>query len=152
MMIVPLVFEKSQGRDCNKCTKCCDGWLSGTAHGYDFSPGNPCRFVIKGGCNIYPVRPENPCKTFQCHWKQNTRIPEWMKPDQSQVIILPRYLGEKRYLRLFNTGRWPESRVFEWAEEYSKNGQNLVGYDRTGIRVFTQDTEFLELAKKELGL
>jgi hypothetical protein len=42
--------------------------------------------------------------------------------------------------------------VFEWAEEYSKTGQNLVGYDRSGIRVFTQDTEFLELAKKELGL
>jgi hypothetical protein len=53
---------------------------------------------------------------------------------------------------LFNTGRWPEDRVFEWAEEYSKNGQNLVGYDRTGVRVFSQDAEFLELAEKELGI
>ena len=152
MMIVPLVFEKSQGRDCNKCTKCCDGWLSGTAHGYDFSPGNPCRFVIRGGCNIYPVRPENPCKTFQCHWKQNTRIPEWMKPDSSQVIILARYLDQKRYLRLFNTGRWPDDRVFEWAEEYSKTGQNIIGYGAVGIKIFTQDPEFLAAAQKEFGL
>ena len=72
-----------------------------------------------------------------------------MKPDSSQVIILARYLDQKRYLRLFNTGRWPEDRVFEWAEEYSKTGQNLVGYDVSGARIFSQDEEFLELAKKE---
>jgi hypothetical protein len=75
-----------------------------------------------------------------------------LRPDLSQVIILPRYLDEKRYLRLFNSGSiWPDSKVFEWAEEFSKTGQNLVGYDRTGTRIFSQDPEFLELAKKEFG-
>ena len=147
-----ILFETQSGKPCDKCSKCCEGWLTGNAYGFEFKPGTPCKFITRSGCGIYAARPEDPCKTFKCHWKTNPRIPDWLRPDLSQVIILPRYLEEKRYLRLFNSGSiWPDSKVFEWAEEFSKTGQNLVGYDRTGTRIFSQDEEFLELAKKEFG-
>jgi hypothetical protein len=115
-----VLFETQSGKPCATCSKCCEGWLTGAAYGYEFKPGTPCKFITNTGCGIYAARPEDPCKTFKCHWKINPRIPDWLRPDQSQVIILVKYIDQKRYLRLFNSGAWPESKVFECQQNGKK--------------------------------
>lgn len=80
-------------RECNGCTACCEGWLSGEAHGHYFQPGRPCHFKCEGGCSIYEKRPENPCKTFICEWLVNPELPEWMKPSVSKVITMKKNMG-----------------------------------------------------------
>ena len=44
---------KTFQRNCNNCTKCCEGWLSGEVNGYSFYPGRPCHFMKCDGCSIY---------------------------------------------------------------------------------------------------
>lgn len=75
-------------RECDGCTKCCEGWLFANIHGKQMYPGRPCHWVKLGkGCAIYENRPKEPCVTFNCEWKRNEDIPEWMKPSDSNVIL-----------------------------------------------------------------
>jgi hypothetical protein len=153
-MIIPLALEttKKADRSCGSCTKCCDGWLSGTAYGHDFSPGKPCYFANRSGCSIYPIRPESPCKTFVCHWKENTQIPDWLTPAKSGIIILIRYLESQRYLRLTYAGRMPTEQILEWAEQHAATGANIVGFDNTGVRIFSNNEKFKQAAAREFGI
>lgn len=77
-------------RSCGDCTKCCGGWLIGEAHGHKFWPGRPCHFISSKGCTIYEDRPDDPCKIYNCLWLENDEIPEWFKPNISNVIISQR--------------------------------------------------------------
>ena len=140
------------GRLCGSCTACCEGWLFGDAYGFKFNIGKPCKFLNKRGCSIYEVRPADPCKTFLCHWKENTGIPEWLQPNKSNVIIIKRSIGNFIYLRLINTGKVIEEQVYVWADEMAEEGKHIVLTDLTGIKLFSKNKEFIELAKKELGL
>ena len=41
------------------------------------------------GCNIYAERPVEPCRSFNCGWRLRPGdYPDWMRPDQSKVIVL----------------------------------------------------------------
>ena len=88
----PIIAERA----CDGCTRCCEGWLTGIAYGYEFYPGKKCHFLSSKNCTIYPIRPDNPCKTFQCQWKENlwkrnyqrksfsyTKRPSWNKPKRN---------------------------------------------------------------------
>jgi len=145
------VFTINSGRSCNGCTACCEGWLTGVAYGYAFSPGVKCKFLCADGCGIYTARPYNPCKTFQCHWKINTRVPEWMQPNRSGVIILQKYYEPFHFLRLVKTGRRLDPRVYEWAKEHAKAGANIVSFEESEPLIFSENQEFIELMKKELS-
>lgn len=153
-MIIPIALENKSKADrtCGKCTKCCDGWLSGVAYGHEFRPGVPCHFVTRQGCSIYPIRPDEPCKTFRCHWKENTQIPDWMQPNLSGVIVMIRYLEKHRYIRMSYAGRMPSEQVFAWAEEHAKTGANIVGFDAEQYRIFSNNPEFVALAKQEFSV
>lgn len=85
-------------RSCGECTMCCQGHLSGSAHGFTFGPGKSCYWIRDSGCSIYPYRPENPCKTFKCEYKVNKEIPENFRPDRCNAIFVHRTLedGTKR--------------------------------------------------------
>lgn len=74
-------------RICGNCTKCCEGWLEGTIYGKKMYPGKPCHFKKDNGCSIYENRPDEPCKNFNCEWLTEKEIPEWMKPEYSNVIL-----------------------------------------------------------------
>lgn len=53
------------------------------------APYRPCRHCTAKGCAIYPDRPEDPCKLFQCAWLQEgSKLPEDMRPDLSGVIVV----------------------------------------------------------------
>lgn len=153
-MIIPLVLEttKKADRSCGSCTKCCDGWLTGTAYGHDFSPSKPCYFVTRQGCSIYPIRPESPCKTFRCHWKENTRLPDWLQPNKSGVIVLVRYLKGIRHLRLISASDRPAAeQVYAWADEYATAGTPIIAYTLGGIRLFSNNEEFTQAVNEEFG-
>jgi Fe-S-cluster containining protein len=132
-----------KGRPCGSCTACCEGWLYGDAFGFEFTIGKPCKFLGGRGCSIYDLRPYSPCQTFLCHWKENTSIPEWLRPDKSNVIILKRQAGKFFYMRLIATGLL-ELKIYEWAQEMSTKGKHIVITEGTEIRIFSQDPEFQE--------
>lgn len=101
-------------RECNGCTACCEGWLSGQAYGHYFQPGRPCHFKCEGGCAIYEKRPENPCKEFICEWIVNSELPEWMKPSVSKVITMKKTWEGGEYLKVIEMGQKIDSVVLNW--------------------------------------
>jgi hypothetical protein len=147
-----MITIRPVSRSCNGCTKCCEGWLSGTAYGYSFSPYKKCAF-LKNGCGIYQVRPMDPCKTFECEWKSNNIFPDWLKPDQSHVIILKRKFENKYYYLLYSTGRLLDQKIFTWADEFSKSTKhNIVVKNEQEYSVYSADDEFVKLAKEQLNI
>lgn len=101
-------------RKCEGCHKCCDGWLWGKAHEHEFWPGRPCHFVGSKGCTIYPDRPHDPCVTFKCLWLKDSNIPEWMKPDQSNVILVDREKNGVAYIESYEAGARLDPKVLSW--------------------------------------
>lgn len=101
-------------RSCDGCTKCCDGWLWGEAHGHKFYKGRPCHFIGPNGCTIYDKRPESPCRTFRCEWLINEDIPAWMKPDKINAIIVKRTEDNKEYYEINEAGSTLDVRVLSW--------------------------------------
>jgi uncharacterized cysteine cluster protein YcgN (CxxCxxCC family) len=136
----PIIAERS----CDGCTRCCEGWLSGNAYGYDFYPGKKCHFLTSKSCSIYSVRPENPCKTFQCQWKENTQIPDWLKPDKCNTILLRRKYESYTYWFMVHTGKTVDPRVYEWANEQAGKGKHLMGYEFQQLKIFSQDQGFID--------
>ncbi len=143
---------KTIGRACEGCTKCCEGWLSGTAYGYDFSPYKKCAF-LKNGCSIYEQRPIDPCKTFECQWKSNRIFPDWLKPDKSHVIILKRHLDIFDFYMFFSTGKKIEKNVHDWADEFTRksNRNHIVISEAQTNKIYSQHRHFKELANKKFN-
>jgi len=144
-----MIRVQSAGRPCDGCTKCCEGWLTGEAYGYDFSPGKKCIFLNKG-CTIYPVRPDDPCKVFRCQWKINRSLPEWLKPDVSGVIVVKKTIEEFQYLHCVPTGVRVSDQVHTWAENYSMEHErnHIVVNDPLNVRVFSKNNIFKNLIRK----
>ena len=107
----------NENRKCGDCTACCEGWLSGTAHGHDFYPGKPCHFIGCNGCTIYPNRPIEPCVNFKCVWLDEDILPEWMQPHLVNVIVQRKYYGllkDKSYLYVTERGIKIDSTILSW--------------------------------------
>jgi hypothetical protein len=95
--------------------------------------------------------PKDPCKIFQCHWKENTEIPEWLKPSKVNAILMFRILDNFNYIRIVKAGIRQDPKIYEWAEEQSQLGKNLIAYDQLGeLLVYSKDKEFIKLAKAKL--
>ena len=125
-------------RECGTCTKCCDGWLSGSVNGYNFgiidNKRVPCNFVLECvGCKIYDERPKKPCQNYKCEWLVNKDVPEHFKPDTSNVLVTKR--GNK-YYELTNAGEKVNSEVLEWWIDYvKKNNFKLSYYENNKINI-----------------
>jgi hypothetical protein len=53
------------------------------------SPGKPCSHLRDARCSIYPTRPDNPCRNFDCGWKiAGSPMPDNMRPDQCGAIVI----------------------------------------------------------------
>jgi hypothetical protein len=103
-----------RGRPCAGCTKCCQ-WLVAEVAGHKFGDGTPCYFLRDQGCGIYESRPIG-CRSFQCLWKIDLNIPEWLKPNLVDVIMKTERLGTFEYVSISFAGN-PDPRVFDWARE-----------------------------------
>ena len=105
----------SSVRECGTCTKCCEGWLKGEIYGNKMMPGLPCHFKKETSCAIYENRPQHPCKDFVCEWLVDLSIPEWMKPNISNVIIKKDLINNINYLNVVEAGSKLQSEVLNWA-------------------------------------
>ena len=102
-------------RTCGGCTACCEGWLSGEAHGHQFFHGMPCYYKGNSGCSIYKDRPENPCVSYKCAWLMHPEIfPEWMKPSESKVLINISEHSGHYFLNLLEMGEKMDSKVLSY--------------------------------------
>lgn len=74
-------------RICGECTECCTGTLEGTVDGHEFNVTTACFFLQDNKCNRYETRPDNPCKNYSCMWLNDESIPDFMRPDLSNVVL-----------------------------------------------------------------
>jgi hypothetical protein len=143
---------KTVGRACNGCTKCCDGWLTGKAYGLHFYPGCPCHFKTSKGCMIYLTRPKDPCVSFECEWKRNLSIPEWIKPNLSNVIIVQRFIETIPYLGVNQAGTADLVKITQWLSLFSDKAQkNIVFWSNSTNRIYSKDLEFVKLIKQKFS-
>jgi hypothetical protein len=142
-MIIPII---SEDRSCNGCTACCDGWATGVAHGYKFYPGRKCHYVSTTGCTIYDQRPKEPCKTFKCMWLTNKTIPEWMKPNLVNAILVAEEIKGMKYVTVKETGKKLDSAVLSWVILARQEGLlGNVRYEIDGGWNFIGTPEFLSV-------
>ena len=119
-------------RTCGACTKCCQGHLTGSAHGHNFQPGKPCFFVGGEGCSIYAERPETPCQSFKCVWLAEDFMPMWMRPDVAKVIIVRRQFDDGEWLCIHEAGQKLDSAVLSWILIWALNNKENVRYQIDG--------------------
>ena len=108
-------------RKCQPCTACCEGHLD---HGDDLQISKvtgSCTHCINSGCNIYVARPEKPCQIFECLWlTDKSPLPNWMKPDQSRVIVTLNKIKNTDEIVLVAVQMDANipSRTLDWLNEY----------------------------------
>lgn len=130
-------------RTCDGCSECCKGWLIGSALGHSFYPGKPCHFLQKS-CSIYEERPEDPCRSYKCHWLAENDLPMWMRPDLCGAVITRRQHGEIEYFEIVECGKKLDSSVLSWIVLWALNNSKNIKYqiDRGWNRIGNK--QFLE--------
>ena len=119
-------------RECGSCTKCCEGWLSGNVYGHEMFNGRKCYF-LNDKCSIYKDRPKDPCIDFNCAWiTEQQIIPEWLKPNLSDVIILKKKYKDVYYYEIVPCGEKIKVEILQWIlETFTKHKINVkyfIGY------------------------
>ena len=136
-------------RSCDGCTKCCQGHLSGEAHGHAFYQGRPCFYCSEDGCTIYANRPDNPCKTYSCSWLNDPDIPEWMKPDKVGAIVSKKLVKGIEYLELVEAGNVMPAKVLSWFVTYGLNKKLNLLWQVEGGNNWIGSNEFLDAMKPQ---
>jgi hypothetical protein len=129
--------EQRKQRECGACTACCDGWLKIEVRGHEVRPGKPCPFSVDHRCSIYAERPQNPCREFVCGWLYPTSpLPEWMRPDKSNLIMLPAYSFWRGIPVDFAVavGSQPKTKALEWLKTWSVQAKRCLVYEIDGER------------------
>lgn len=100
-------------RECGRCSLCCK--VMGVPEVKpDFAWCPHCK-AGKGGCGIYPDRPER-CRDFHCQWLIDKRFGEHWFPAKSKIIVDHKLDGEKAFVTFVvdhdYPGRWREEPWF----------------------------------------
>ena len=145
MINLPVV----EGRSCDGCTKCCEGYLEANIHGHEVTLGKPCFFVEIGkGCTDYENRPDVPCKSFQCEWLINSDIPDQFKPSNSHVIFTNEEKDGIEYLKLTEAGTKLDSEVLTWSLEYIIDNDKNLAWNIYGNSYWLGDDDFDNMMNK----
>ena len=132
-------------RECDGCTKCCEGWLAGEVHGHNMFKGRPC-FYFNKNCTIYEDRPDHPCKSFKCSWLSEEKVfPVWMKPDSINAIITRQKFNDIFYYEVTETGVTLEARTLSWLIQWAISTETNLLYRIDGGLNRIGSTEFLSL-------
>lgn len=81
------------------------------------------------------IRPRDPCVSFKCAFKYKHNIPDWVRPDRSNVIFVERVFEGMSYLHGSDTGKQPVPELFEWAKIWAQEKQMYVLVPRTVMRL-----------------
>lgn len=134
----------TEPRTCDDCSKCCEGWLNGDAHGHVFYPGRPCHFFANG-CSIYADRPAEPCRSYRCAWLESDELPMWMRPDLCKAIVTKRVQDGIEFYDVLEAGQVMDAKVLSWFVLWALNTQRNLSYAVNGIRNRIGSPEFLAL-------
>jgi len=134
----------SAPRECQPCTGCCDGWLQIQVNGVPVYPGRPCPHSTGAGCNDYAHRPVDPCVHFECGWRMdNSPLPEWMKPNNSKVIVL---FNQSSWRGLpvdvaVPVGKRIPPRALNWLQQFAEKNNRMLLYSEQIMEngVFTKE-------------
>lgn len=140
------MIELNTDRACDGCTKCCQGWLTGTAYGYEFHPQKPCHFLGKTGCNIYAVRPASPCKSFKCVWKTDKDFPIEFKPDKINAIFVMRELKDYTVIDVVEAGSELSNDVLNYIiQNFQNQKYKNIRYRYKGkLHILSNNNKFIE--------
>lgn len=150
MAKIPIFVKGENGKSCEGCTKCCEGYLITNILGEPVHAGKPCSKVIPGvGCSIYEDRPKDPCRGFQCFWRASDIMPMEFKPSEVGVIVTNQDLFGIPHLRLDPAGNEVPAEVLSWYVTWAVERQLNVEWV-VGNKVFAMGSrEFHEaLAKR----
>lgn len=135
-------------RSCGSCTKCCQGYLSGEAHGKPFYNGRPCFYCAENGCSIYEDRPKDPCQSYTCLWLIDDKIPEWLKPELVNAIISHKEIKGIPYIELVEAGATMSSKVLSWFFQFGLDNKLNLLWQVEGGHNWIGSAEFLGAMKK----
>ncbi len=88
-------LKKDLEHVCGRCTACCvhlditesPGWPRPTKPAHV-----PCSDLMqigkRTGCQVYANRPQV-CSYFRCVWLADNRLPDYLRPDRSGLLIFP---------------------------------------------------------------
>jgi hypothetical protein len=147
--------NRFEPRSCGDCTKCCEGWLSGVAHGKAFYPGKPCQFKGKTGCTIYKDRPHDPCVTYSCAWLRDKyfELPDWIKPSECDAIIdILEWSPGKHYISVVEAGKKLDASVLWWATTYSQQNNMELAVQISGGWNYLGCSEFINTMQNGIGV
>lgn len=140
---IPLFIKGSNGKSCEGCTKCCEGYLITNINGEPVHAGKPCSKVIPGvGCSIYETRPEDPCKGFLCFWRASEVMPMEFKPSEVGVIVTNQEWDGVPYLMLVEAGNKVPPEVLSWYVSWAVSRQLNVEWQVGDVMYALGSTEF----------
>jgi hypothetical protein len=116
MAKIPLFVKGTNGKSCEGCTKCCEGYLVADIAGELIGHGKACTHCVTGsGCDIYPDRPKEPCRAFQCFWRASEIMPMEFKPSEAGIIVVNQVTDDGiEYLALVEAGNKVPAEVLSW--------------------------------------
>jgi hypothetical protein len=137
-------------RNCEGCTKCCEGTLSGTVKEITFYKGKPCHLCITNkGCADYANRPEQQCVNFKCEWLKNINLPEWFKPSTSNLIRTSESINTISYIRVLETDGIIGAEYLSWLVSWAiKDSINLLWQCKGGYN-YIGSSEFVTIMNLE---
>lgn len=136
-------------RKCDKCTVCCQGWLSANIHGHSMYPGKPCHF-LGDRCTIYPKRPHEPCVTYKCGWLGSDEFPEWMRPDRCKVVMTWREEDGVKWLEAQEIDNVQmDSKILTWLMINQVGKRVNLRWMVCGAWNYFGDTKFGEVMKRK---
>jgi hypothetical protein len=138
---------KVNSRSCGDCSFCCDGWLSAGIWGHDMYPGKPCKFKSKdSGCGIYHQRPQL-CKDFLCLYRQDSKVPEHLKPNIIGNVMMNRELNGIPYIEIVEGFNSIDMQLIDWAlDMFHKHHIDSFRYFYNGKTNFvSRNEEFTRL-------
>ena len=137
-------------RECATCTECCRGHLACTVLGHELRKGQPCHFVGETGCTVYEMRPEAPCRTYLCAWRQDAELPTWFRPDLSGIIVTKRPYGDGKHFWDVQETRPMEARYLIWLMARYHKGQAMRIWIEGGSHTFGPEEFHASLAAMAL--
>ena len=135
---------------CGECTECCTGTLQGEVRGHKFDRTTSCFFLKENKCSIYNSRPDTPCKNYSCIWLMDESIPDFMRPDLSNVVLTKRAVGNFEFVEAEEAARKVLTaeilaNVIDFAVH---SNQNLV-YRVSGKLRWIGSSEFVQFMNKQ---
>ena len=113
---------QNEKRQCQPCTACCEGHLELGEALQPKGKSDQCKHCTSSGCGMYHFRPIEPCQQFECLWLvKNSSLPQWMRPDESRVIVTLNRLKKTNQpvLVALQMDEKTQKRTTQWLQEFS---------------------------------